>query len=168
MSIIFEKNLRRVDELKDTVCPLTISATGLPRPCVGKQCMAWRDAVNQIGVDHFKCRVRGLDGRTRADLTAATAAWCGRRQEQRSSVMSKAVKLNPGDRIAYAAKFLKNTGQFTGPSGQRRGTFVAYDRSAPQFARVHWDDFDAKASGDQWGEDYALDALLNGRAELRE
>ncbi len=72
-------------------------------------------------------------------------------------------KLIAGDRIAYAAKFLKNTGQFTGPGGQRRGVFVAYDPTAPQFARVRWDDFDAKAASHQWGEDYAADAIANGQ-----
>lgn len=72
-------------------------------------------------------------------------------------------KLAAGDRVAYAAKFLKNTGQFTGPGGQRRGTFVAYDPTAPQFARVKWDDFDPAAAGQQWGEDYAEDAIANGQ-----
>jgi hypothetical protein len=39
--------------------------------------------------------------------------------------VAKPNKLTPGDRVAYAAKFLKNTGQFTG--------------SAPQRAMTHWD-----------------------------
>ena len=65
--------------------------------------------------------------------------------------MSKPNKLNPGDRIAYAAKFLRDTGQFTGPSPQRRGTFVAYYRgeSNSGFARVKWDDFEALAANGQ-------------------
>lgn len=76
--------------------------------------------------------------------------------------------LTAGDRIAYAAKFLKNTGQFTGSGPQRRGTFVAYDSDtrAPLCARVKWDDFDATESAKQWGEDYAADAIANGQRVL--
>ncbi len=74
-------------------------------------------------------------------------------------------KLEKGDRIAYAAKFLRNTGQFTGPGGGRRGTFVSYWTSNPDFARVHWDDEAAIiASGQgQYGEtDYCDDVKAHG------
>lgn len=50
-------------------------------------------------------------------------------------------RLQPGDRIAYAAKFLKDTGQFTGAAPQRRGTYLGPD-VAPGFARVRWDDIE--------------------------
>lgn len=83
--------------------------------------------------------------------------------------MKKRNTLQPGDRIAYAAKFLRNTGQFTGSAGQRRGTFRAYDdRFAPGFARVTWDDFEANAADYalQYGEDYVDDARANGQLIL--
>lgn len=77
----------------------------------------------------------------------------------------KLPNLNTGDQVAYAAKFLKNTGQFTGPSGARRGTFVSFDKLSPDFARVRWDDFDARASAlsDLYGEDYVADAREHGQ-----
>jgi len=74
--------------------------------------------------------------------------------------------LNPGDRIAYAAKFLKNTGQQVGPAGSRRGTFLrADDGFAPGYARVRWDDFEASAAtlADLYGADYVDDARANGQ-----
>ena len=80
--------------------------------------------------------------------------------------MSQPNKLTPGDRVAYAAKFLKDTAQFTGPARQRRGTFVSYWDKDPNTARVHWDDFDHAASAKQWGEDYADDAKAHGQCVL--
>jgi hypothetical protein len=79
--------------------------------------------------------------------------------------MAKLNKLNPGDRVAYAAKFLKNTGQFTGSGPQRRGTFVSYDKASPDFARVKWDDFEANAAyyDVQYGDDYTADARQYGQ-----
>lgn len=74
-------------------------------------------------------------------------------------------QLQPGDRIAYAAKFLRNTGQHTGGAGARRGTYVGPDAHTPNFARVRWDDFEARADdlARQWGDDYAADARANGQ-----
>lgn len=40
--------------------------------------------------------------------------------------MKRLATLNAGDVVAYAAKFLKNTGQFAGYAPQRRGTFLSY------------------------------------------
>lgn len=79
--------------------------------------------------------------------------------------MSKPNCLDGGDRVAYAAKFLKDTGQFTGGSAQRRGTFLSYDAKSPDFARVKWDDFEANAAyyGEQWGDDYVADAREHGQ-----
>ncbi|WFU52259.1 hypothetical protein QA639_21360 [Bradyrhizobium pachyrhizi] len=70
-----------------------------------------------------------------------------------------------GDRVAYAAVFLKNTGQFTGPGPQRRGTFVKVWKSNPDFARVKWDDFEqiAAALAQHLGEDYVDDAREHGQ-----
>ena len=62
--------------------------------------------------------------------------------------MTKPSKLEIGDRVAYAAKFLRNTGQFTGAAPQRRGTFAGYWDSDPRFAHVKWDDFEAMAAID--------------------
>lgn len=79
--------------------------------------------------------------------------------------MTKPSKLEPGDRIAYAAKFLKNIGAFTGSTPQRRGTFKSYWTADPQFARVRWDDFESRAAelGAQYGEDYVADAREHGQ-----
>lgn len=65
-----------------------------------------------------------------------------------------------GTRVAYSAKFLRDTGQRTGRAPDRRGTVVSVDAD---FARVRWDDFDAAASAKQWGEDYAEDAIAHGQ-----
>ena len=67
-----------------------------------------------------------------------------------------------GNRIAYTAKFLKNTGQFTGSGGTRRGTFIAYDGD---YARVHWDDeaaLIAQGRGCYAESDYCEDVRKNG------
>lgn len=79
--------------------------------------------------------------------------------------MAKPNKLELGDRVAYAAKFLKNTGQFTGAGPQRRGTFQSYWTLDPQFARVMWDDFDQNAPrlAEQYGDDYVADAREHGQ-----
>jgi hypothetical protein len=76
-------------------------------------------------------------------------------------------KLETGDRVAYAAKFLKNTGQFTGSGGQRRGTFIRYTGTAG-YCRVKWDDVTlgseyARKLAELYGEDYLDDALANGQ-----
>lgn len=41
-----------------------------------------------------------------------------------------------GDRVAYTAAFLRNTGQHTGPAGKRRGECC---RVEGRFAHVLWD-----------------------------
>ena len=67
-----------------------------------------------------------------------------------------------GDTVALSAKFLKNTGQFTGPAGARRGTFIKYDGD---FARVHWHDIDAliAAGRSDYAEpDYCAEVKANG------
>ena len=77
-------------------------------------------------------------------------------------------KLEPGDRVAYAAKFLKDTGQFSGHSPKRRGTFVKYctqrDADTRGYCRVMWDDFEAcaPALAVQWGDDYVADIREHG------
>ena len=79
--------------------------------------------------------------------------------------MSKKQTLSPGDRIAYAAAFLKNTRQHTGAAPQRRGTFVRYDVGSPDFARVHWDDegeMIAHRIGDFVEQDYCDEIRANG------
>lgn len=86
--------------------------------------------------------------------------------------MAKANLLQPGDRVAYAAKFLKNTGQFTGDAPRRRGTFVKYwdhgAKGVPDTARIKWDDFEANAAyyAEQWGQDYVDDAREHGQCVL--
>lgn len=79
--------------------------------------------------------------------------------------MAKPNKLEPGDRVAYAAKFLKNIGAFTGDTPRRRGTFVKYWDKDPNFARVRWDDFDSRRTelAKQYGDDYVADAAEHGQ-----
>jgi hypothetical protein len=74
--------------------------------------------------------------------------------------------LTAGDRVAYAASFLRNTAQHTGSAPQRRGTFVKlWDTDPEHFARVKWDDFEERAPqlAEQWGQDYVDDARVNGQ-----
>lgn len=79
--------------------------------------------------------------------------------------MAKPNKLEPGTRVAYAAKFLKNISAFTGETPRRRGTFLSYWSADPNFARVRWDDFEANAAhyAEQYGEDYVEDARERGQ-----
>jgi hypothetical protein len=72
---------------------------------------------------------------------------------------------NPGDRVGYAAKFLRNTGQFTGAAPQKRGTYVGPDKHNDKFGRVHWDDEAeriAAGQGNYAEADYCEDVRLNG------
>ena len=72
--------------------------------------------------------------------------------------------LNPGDKIAFTASFLKNTGQFTGTSGARRGVYVKADRM-PGFARVRWGDEEtriAEGVGNYAEADYCADIREHG------
>ena len=71
-----------------------------------------------------------------------------------------------GETIAYTAKFLKNTGQFTGGAGKRRGVFRSLWDKDPKFARVHWHDADYTCLAEQWGQDYADDAKAHGQLVL--
>jgi hypothetical protein len=80
--------------------------------------------------------------------------------------MAKPNLLQPGDRVAYAAKFLANTCQHTGWAPQRRGTFAGYWHGDVKYARVHWDDFDFEAQAKQNGKDYAVDARDRGQLVL--
>lgn len=75
-------------------------------------------------------------------------------------------KFNPGDRVAYAAKFLKDTGQHTGDAGFRRGTFLSSSLDGmPDYGRVRWDDFESNAAyyAQQYGDDYVADAREHGQ-----
>lgn len=69
-----------------------------------------------------------------------------------------------GDRVAYAAKFLRSISAFTGGAPQRRGTYLG-DDPTPSYGRVRWDDFEACAArlATQWGEDYVEDARQHGQ-----
>lgn len=74
-----------------------------------------------------------------------------------------------GDCIGYAAKFLRNTGQFTGAAPQRRGTFVKFEPpycgTQITHGRVHWNDEDeliASKNGNYAEQDYCDDVKCNG------
>lgn len=65
--------------------------------------------------------------------------------------------IQPGDTIAYSAKFLRDTCQHTGPAAQRRGVLLGQDRGLPNFVRVRWEDTEqriAEKSGNFAEEDY--------------
>ena len=52
-----------------------------------------------------------------------------------------------GDRIAYAAKFLRDTGQYTGNASQRRGTYLGdYSHMPATHGCVRWDDMEEMIS----------------------
>lgn len=75
-------------------------------------------------------------------------------------------KLVPGARVGYAAKFLRNTGQFTGSVPQRRGTYVGpFKGMEKTHARVKWDDIEQVigGGGGQYDDDeYVADVRANG------
>ncbi|MDE3023350.1 MAG: hypothetical protein KGI54_16125 [Pseudomonadota bacterium] len=80
-------------------------------------------------------------------------------------------KLQAGDKIAYAAKFLKNTGQHTGYAPQRRGVFLKYDSLCghEKYARVQWDDIDSvitSGQGQYADAEYVEDIRQNGSLVL--
>lgn len=61
-------------------------------------------------------------------------------------------KLSPGDRVAFTAKFLKNTGQFTGEVPRWRATYVGpCPYLGAEFARVRWDHIDYATYMDEFG-----------------
>lgn len=77
--------------------------------------------------------------------------------------------LQPGDRVAYAAKWLKNTGHFSGPIPFRRGTFVGLEKTAPKtHGRVKWDDIESYIAAGQNEEsqysdpEYVAEIRANG------
>lgn len=74
--------------------------------------------------------------------------------------------LAAGDRIAYTAKWLKNTGHFTGDVPQRRGTYIGPASGfPPNFGRAKWDDIEAViATGEgQYGDpEYVADVRAHG------
>lgn len=74
--------------------------------------------------------------------------------------------LQAGDRIAYAAKFLKNIGAFSGSTPQRRGVFVGMWEGAPKtHARVRWDDIEdviATGEGQYADPEYVADIRAHG------
>jgi hypothetical protein len=72
-------------------------------------------------------------------------------------------KLIAGDRVAYAAKFLRATGQLTGAAPQRRGTFLRHDFNG--FCRVRWDnegEYISSGRGQYADDEYCRDVRENG------
>lgn len=59
-------------------------------------------------------------------------------------------KIQSGDRIAYSAKFLRDTCQHTGNAPKRRGEYLGvYDAMPDQYSRVKWDDMEALIASGQ-------------------
>ena len=76
--------------------------------------------------------------------------------------MSKSTP-KPGDRVAYAAAFLKNTGQRSGQAPFMRGTYIGDDPTLPRFGRVRWDNENAE----QYAEaDYRAEIKAHGELVL--
>lgn len=48
--------------------------------------------------------------------------------------------LTPGDIVAFAAKFLRDTCQHTGDAPLRRGVYIGPDATLAGYVRVRWDD----------------------------
>lgn len=75
-------------------------------------------------------------------------------------------RLTAGDRIAYAASFLRNTGQFSGSAPQRRGTYLGPYAGMPKtHGCVRWDDREERIAAGlgQFGEaDYCEHVRANG------
>ncbi len=79
--------------------------------------------------------------------------------------MKKLPSFNPGDRVAYNVRFLKDTGQQVGSGGFRRGTFVGPYSASAAHGRVKWDDLftpEAASLAKCYGEDWLDDARANG------
>ena len=75
-----------------------------------------------------------------------------------------------GDRIALAARFLRDTGQRTGGASERRGTFLGFMPGMEKtHARVRWDDFETcvtlysgLATGQYGDPEWVQDCRENG------
>ena len=70
--------------------------------------------------------------------------------------------LKSGDRIAYTARHLRDTGQHTGAAPQRRGTVASCNAT---WCRVHWDDeaeLIADGSGQYADLEYVEDVRRHG------
>ena len=78
---------------------------------------------------------------------------------------------NPGDRVAYAASWLRNIGHFSGHIPFRRGTFLGVEKTAPEsHGRVKWDDIEeliaecAKDPNSQYADaEYVAEIRANGQ-----
>jgi hypothetical protein len=54
--------------------------------------------------------------------------------------MRKTTIINVGDRVAFAAKFLRSIGDYTYDTAQRRGTVIAITKGTGwELARIRWD-----------------------------
>jgi hypothetical protein len=70
-----------------------------------------------------------------------------------------------GDRVAYTAKHLRNTGQLTGSASSRRGTYLRECSWSDNYCHVMWDDTDyqiANKIGDFVEPDYCEEIKKNG------
>ena len=74
-------------------------------------------------------------------------------------------KLKPGDRIGYAASFLRNICA-SYDTAQRRGVYVGpYESMPDKFGRVHWDDESALIAprqGEYSEQDYCDEIKAKG------
>ena len=68
--------------------------------------------------------------------------------------------MKPGDIVAFAAKFLRDTCQHTGDTPLRRCVYLGPDATLAGYVRVRWDDQEhliAEKSGNFTEEDYCAD-----------
>lgn len=72
--------------------------------------------------------------------------------------------LKTGDRVAYTAQWLCNTGQKTGPAGKRRGVVMSRYEHRSGMVYVRWDDTTPEQLKELHGSDpeYINHVLLHG------
>lgn len=79
--------------------------------------------------------------------------------------MSRKFEVKIGDRVAYSAKWLRNTGQITGQAGQMRGIVTAVDSPTPAWslATIRWE----KVKPGAWPEQVNVANLALAGPNLR-
>lgn len=79
-------------------------------------------------------------------------------------------QFQPGDRVAYAASFLRNAGLHTTGMADRRGTYSKDHESHPSHCYVRWDDTQARIDsrkGDFAEADYREHVATHGELACR-
>lgn len=81
--------------------------------------------------------------------------------------MAKRKGFEAGARVRYTGAFLRNTGQYTGPAGMRRGTIVGpVPGMRDEFIGVRWDDENLDAYPGNDDPELREHIRINGAAVL--